>query len=160
MPKARPKHVDRAFSRRGAHRRKGLDDGPGHADMETLRVVDAAIAEAIRHGLIRDEFGHGLLPHASRDLYERLDDELVRGIGAKATNEVAIDLEIVEGEMLQVIERAESGAKVIQREAAPATPQFSRKRLGVVDVADRRRFGQLEDQARGVEYANPRALDR
>jgi hypothetical protein len=42
-------------------RRKGLDDGPGHADVEALRVVDAAAAKAIRHRLIGDEFRYGFL---------------------------------------------------------------------------------------------------
>jgi hypothetical protein len=67
-------------------RGKGRDDGPGHAEMEALRVVDATAAEAICHGLISDEFGHGLVPHPSRDPHDRLDEELVSGIGAKATN--------------------------------------------------------------------------
>ena len=72
-------------------------------------------------------------------------------IGAEATDEVAIDLEIVEREMLQVIERAETGAEIVQREAAAPAPQLRRERLGVLDVANRRRFGQLEDQTRGVD---------
>ena len=58
---------------------KNLDDGPGHADVEALRVVDAAAAQAIRHVLIGDEFRHGFLPHAPGDPDDRLDDELVGG---------------------------------------------------------------------------------
>jgi hypothetical protein len=88
--------------------REGLDDGPGHADMEALRVVDAAAAQAIRYVLIGDEFRHRFLSHALGDRHDRLDDELVDGICAKATNDVTIDLQIVKRKMLQVIERAEA----------------------------------------------------
>ena len=47
-----------------------------------------------------------------------LDHELIGRVGAEATHEVAIDLEIVEREMLEVIERSEPGTEVVQRKAA------------------------------------------
>jgi hypothetical protein len=131
--------------------RKRLDDGPGHADMEALRVIDAAAAETIHHVLIGDKFRHGLFPHTPGDPDDRLDDELVDDVCAKATNEVAIDFEIVEGEMLQIKERAKTGAKIVQREPAPSTLQLRRELLRMVDVANRRRFGQFEDETRGVD---------
>ncbi len=110
--------------------------------------------------LIGDELRHGLLPHPPGDPHDRLDDELVDRIGPESTDEVAIDLEIVEREMLQVIERAKAGAEIVQREAATPAPQLRHERLGLVDVANRRRFGQLEDQTRGVDArVGERAID-
>src|SRR5947209_1148818 len=81
-----------------------------------------------------------------RDPDDRFDNELVDGICPEAANEVAVDLEIVERQMLQVTERAEPGAEIIEREAAPPAPQVRHERLRAVDVANRRCFGQLEDQ--------------
>ena len=119
--------------------------------MEALRVVHAASPQSVHDVSIRDKFCHGFHPHALGDSDDRFDDELVFRIGAKASDEVAIDLEIVEREVLEVIERAESRAKIVQRKTAPSAPQLRRERLRVLDVANRRRFGQLEDQARGVD---------
>jgi hypothetical protein len=118
--------------------------------MEALRVVDAALPQPIRHVLIGDELRHGLLPHALGDSDDCFNDEPIGGIGAEATNEVAIDLEIVEGEMLQVEERAEAGAEIVQREPAAPTPQLGGETLRALNVADRGRLGQLEDQGRGI----------
>src|SRR5207245_8335921 len=73
------------------------------------------------------------------------------GVGAKAANEIAVDLEIVEGDVLQVVERAEAGAEIVQRKSAAATPQFRGELPRVVDVAHGGRFGQLEDQPPGVD---------
>ena len=110
--------------------------------------------------LIGDEFRHGFLPHPPGDPHDRLDDELVDRIGPESTDEVAIDLEIVEREMLQVIERAKAGAEIVQREAATPAPQLRHERLRLVDVANGRRFGQLEDQTRGVDArVGERAID-
>ena len=61
-----------------------------------LREVDAAAAQAIGHVLISDEFRHGLLAHAPGDPHDRFESELVDGVSPEATNEVAIDFEIVE----------------------------------------------------------------
>ena len=67
--------------------RKRLDDQSGHADVKALGVVDAAAPQAIRRVLIGDEFRHGFLTHAPRNPHDRLHDELVGGIRAKAAYE-------------------------------------------------------------------------
>ena len=53
--------------------------------------------------------------------------------------------------MLQVIERAESGAKVVHRTATTAAPYGVHKCLCMVDVAERRRFTQFENQTGRVD---------
>ena len=125
--------------------------GRGTPIWKPCAIVDVAAPQPIRHVLIGDEFRHGFFPQALGDPDDRFNDELVGGICAEAADEVAIDLEIVEGEMLQVIERPETDAKIVQREPATPTPQLRGELLRVVDVANRRRFGQLEDQTRGVD---------
>src|SRR5436190_12727428 len=117
--------------------RKTFDNGLRRADMETLRVVDAALPQPFRHRLIADELRHGLLPHSLGDSDDRFNDQLVRRVGAEATNEVTIDLEIVEGEMLQIEEGTEAGPKIVQREAAAPAPQLGCEILRTLNVADR-----------------------
>jgi len=128
--------------------------------MEALSVVDAALPQQFRHVLIGDELRHGLLPHALGNPDDCFDDELVGGVGAEAANEVAIDLEIVEGKMLQVKERAEASPKIVQREPAAPSPQLRGERLRALNVADRGCFGHLEDQGCGIDArVGERAID-
>jgi hypothetical protein len=76
---------------------------------------------------------------------------VVEGICAKATNEVAIDLEIVEREMLQVIERAEPEPKSSSAKRQPRLLNSVVNVFACSMLPNRRRFGQLEDQTRGVD---------
>jgi hypothetical protein len=51
--------------------------------------------------------------------------------------------------------RACSGTEVVQRELAAAGAQALGEGLGFLDVGDRRRLGQLEDETSGID-AGPR----
>ena len=82
------------------------------------------------------------------------------GLADDAADEVAVDLEVVEGQALEVVEGAESRAEVVQREPAAAGAQPVGEGLGLLDVGDRRRLRQLEDQTRGIDAGvRQRALD-
>ncbi len=54
------------------------------------------------------------LLHAAGDADDGLDDELVHGALHETADEVAVDLEVVEGQVLQVVEGAEAGAEVVE----------------------------------------------
>src|SRR4029453_15612316 len=73
------------------------------------------------------------------------------GVAPRGGNQAAIDLKIIEREMLQVIERAEAGAEIVQREAAAPALQLRREDLRLLNVANRGCLGQLEYQARGAD---------
>jgi hypothetical protein len=67
------------------------------------------------------------------------------------SDEIAIDLEIVEGQRLEVVEGAEAGTEVVQGELAATGAQALGEGLGFLDVGDRRRLGHLEDQTSGID---------
>jgi hypothetical protein len=75
-----------------------------------LRVVDAVRFEPTGGGIVRHELGDGLFPRAPGDAGDRPDHELVHPAGEEVADEVAVDLEVVEGQGLEVVEGAETRA--------------------------------------------------
>src|SRR4051794_15520882 len=90
----------------------------GAPEVIALRLVDAELAQERDRLRIAGLLGHRALAHAARDLHERLDDDAVAGVAGAVAHELAVDLEVVEREVLEVVERAEAGAEVVQGEAA------------------------------------------
>ena len=70
-----------------------------------------------------------------------------------ALDELAVDLQERGRQVLEVGERAEAGAEVVDREAAAEVGQRLGEAARVLHVGDRRRLGDLEDQARRVDAA-------
>ena len=66
-------------------------------------------------------------------------------------DELAVDLQVVERQVLEVVERGEAGAEVVERELAADLAQPLHERLRLGDVHDRRRLGDLEDELAGVD---------
>ena len=95
-----------------------------HAVVEALSVRDAELAQQRDRGGIADVLGDRLLPEAARDVDDGPDDETVGGRGAAFADELAVDLQDVEAHVLEVVERAEAGAEVVQREAAAELGQL------------------------------------
>ena len=52
-----------------------------------------------------------------------LDHELVGAAGGQLRDELAVDLQVVERQVLEVVEGAEAGAEVVEREAAAELAQ-------------------------------------
>ena len=119
--------------------------------MEALHVVDAEVAHQLERGLVADHLGDGALAEAARDVDHGLDDELVGEVRDAAAHELAVDLEVVEGEVLEVVERGEGGAEVVEREAAAEPGESVRELLRARDVGHRGRLGDLEDHLRRVD---------
>ena len=88
------------------------------ADVEALGVVDALAAQELHELVVADELRHGLLAEALGDVDDRADDELVGAVGEAVGDELAVDLQVVERQVLEVVEGAEAGAEVVEREAA------------------------------------------
>src|SRR4051794_23735371 len=87
-----------------------------------LREVDAEPAEHPQRRLVAHELRDGALAEAVRDLDYRLDGQLV-GLGRRdLADEIAVDLQVVERQVLEVIERSETGAEVVECERAAQLP--------------------------------------
>ena len=67
--------------------------------------------------VVADELGDRALAEPARHADDRLDDELV-GAAAGVGDEVAVDLQVRDGQVLEVEERAEAGAEVVDRQPA------------------------------------------
>ena len=101
-----------SFPNRGSERQLR----PRASDLEALGVVDAVAAQHAQRRLVADELRDRLPAHPPDDLRERLDDELVGRRDGQAADEVAVDLQVAEGQVLEVLEGAEAGAEVIERD--------------------------------------------
>ena len=89
----------------------------------TLRAVHTVVCQELLRFATLDALGDRAFAEALRDGDERRDDELVGAVGRAAGDELAVDLEVVEREVLEVVEAAEAGAEVIERETAPERGQ-------------------------------------
>jgi hypothetical protein len=70
----------------------------------------------------------------------RLDDVLHEGI---------VDLDDVHPKLAQIAERGIAGAEIVNGDAAAEILDPGNESPGIVDVLDRRTFGDLDDQPRG-----------
>ena len=90
----------------------------GASEEVALAVVDAEVGEDVDAFLVADEFGDGVFAHAAGDLHDGGDQGAVGRVGGAVADELAVDLEVVKREVLEVVEGAEAGAEVIEREPA------------------------------------------
>src|SRR5829696_7196687 len=121
----------------------GLDEPErqrrGLADVVALRVVDAERRQQLERLLVADHLRDRALAEAARDVHDGLDHELVRAVAEAGAHELAVDLEVVERQVLEVVEARERGAEVVEREAALDQLQqlrVARRAAGDVDLED------------------------
>ena len=85
----------------------------------------------IRLGLlVGDELGDRLLAESLGDADDGLDHELVDLAVGGVLDELAVDLDVVERQVLEVVEGAEPGAEVVQREPAAVVAQAAGRMPG------------------------------
>src|SRR5215469_5527557 len=98
------------------------DRGLHHAlrlrDAVALRVVDAEAGEHLDDLGVLGKFCDGLLAGEMPDLVDRAHHLAIDWIAQDLAHEAAIDLEVIDREMLEVAEGGEPGAEVIERELA------------------------------------------
>src|SRR3954469_6844686 len=123
------------------------------AEVEALGVVDAHAPQQRRRLAVADVLGHRALAEPARDVDDRLDDELVGPVDGRVADELAVDLQVVERQVLEVVERAEARTEVVEGEAAAEVGQAGREVLGARDVGDRDRLGDLEDDLARADLA-------
>src|ERR1051326_533801 len=113
---------------------------------QALRVVDAELAHHPQHRVGLDPLGHGGDAHGAADAADGGDHGAVDGIVGDVAHELAVDLEEVHRQVLEVAERAHARAEIVQREAATQRAQGVHEADGVREVVDRRGLGALEAQ--------------
>ena len=114
-----------------------------------LHEVDAELAQQVLGLLVLDELGDGLLPEAGGRVHEALEDHPVGARGRALAHELAVDLEDVERQLLEVDERAEPGAEVVEREPAADLGERTGELTRLLEVADGGGLGDLEDELGG-----------
>src|SRR4051812_1208366 len=82
-------------------------------EVVALGVVDTQAGEQVDGLLVADDLGDRLLVEAAGEFDHRLDHQLVGGAVAGVSNELAVDLQEVEWQVLQVVERSEPRAEVV-----------------------------------------------
>ena len=98
--------------------------------------------------VVLDVLGDRRLAEPAGDLDDRLHGQLVGVAARHVADEGAVDLDQVEGDLLQVVEGAEAGAVVVDRDLAAELGQAVGEAGGRVVVVDPRRLGDLEGAAR------------
>src|SRR5580658_6850709 len=106
----------------------------GTVDGVPLSKVHAELREALPNGVVLDEFRDGLLAGNLRDSIDRLHNCVARLIGIELPNEATIDLEIVNRQILQVSERTQAAAKVVQSEAKAELAQLAHHLRGRTEI--------------------------
>ena len=130
----------------------------GFADVVALGVVDAELPDHSFGLFVGHEFGDRFFAEASGDADDGFDHELVDLSAGGVFDEFAVDLDVVEGEVFEVVEGSEAGAEVIEREAAAVVAEVLRERLGVGDVGDGGCLGDFEDEVCGVAVAGSQSV--
>ena len=81
------------------------------------------------------------------------------GIVQDFPHEAAVDLQEIDREVLEVAERGQAGAEVIQRELAAQLLQRLDEAIGLREARHRRGLGDLEADLRGIEAAAMELVD-
>ena len=122
----------------------------GPAEVEALGVVDTERTQQIHGLLILHALGDRLQAEPAREPDDRADHMLVGDARARVPNELAIDLEEVHRQVLEVMEAAVAAAEVVEGEPATEMPEP----LGQLDrdrgVCDQRGLSDLEHEPRRI----------
>src|ERR1700722_4531870 len=108
-------------------------DGRGHAEVEALSIVSSFLAEKVPGRLVLDAFGDGLEVEGLGEADDGPDQVLVSGVGDQVAYELDVNLEVCDGESLEVGEAAEAGAEVVEGEGAAQVGQALCERFADVD---------------------------
>src|SRR5690242_16837276 len=151
-------------SRRGSGRRCASGDRRLQYTLRlrhavALRVVHAEAGEHLDDLGVLGEFRDGLLAGEVADLVDRPHHLTVYRIAQDLAHEAAIDLEVIDREVLEVTERGEPGAEVIECELATELLQRLNEAVRLREARDRRGLGDLEAYLRGIEPALVELID-
>jgi len=117
--------------------------GLGAVEVVALDHVHAHFAEHQQGLAVFHELGNGLLPHAVCNLDDGAHEYLVVAFQRQVADEHAVDLEDVGLQVLEVGERREPGAEIVQADRASGAAQRGDEARGIAHVGHRRSLGQL-----------------
>ena len=121
----------------------------GLAHEVALHVVHLEAAQDLQGGGVLHELGDGLLAQGVGHLDHGLDHGLVHAPVLEPEHEGAVDLELVHRQVLEVGERAEPRAEVVERELAAHLAQAGDEVDGTAEIGDRGGLGDLEGHRPG-----------
>jgi hypothetical protein len=99
-----------------------------------LCEIDAIPAEEPQRLGVAHEFSDRTLAETAGHADHRLHEVLVYGVARQVTDEAAIDLQVIDGQMLEMREGREANTEVVEREAAAQRFQRPRELLGFIDA--------------------------
>ena len=94
------------------------------------------------------------MPH----VVDRPDERSLHGVGGQVAHELAVDLEEVHRQALQIGEGGEAGAEVVEDEAAAELLERQDELARAPQVRDRRRLGDLEAETARLDVPAADAL--
>src|SRR5690242_16019489 len=152
-----------AVQTRSGHTRSLSVDGLEHAlrlgDAIALRVIDTQRGEHLDDLGVLGEFGDGLLAGEMPDFVDRTHHLAVDGVVQDLAHERAVDLEEIDGEVLEVTERAQARAEVVEREAAAELAQRLDEAIGLREARHGGGLGDLEADLARIDAALLELLD-
>src|ERR1700724_4340043 len=143
----------------GASGDRGLQHARRLRDAVALRVIDAQTGEHLDDLGVLGKLGDGLLAGEVPDLVDRAHHLAVDRIAQDLAHEAAVDLEVIDREVLEVPEREQSGAEVIERELAAELLERLDEAVRLREARHRRGLGDLEADLRAVEPAAMELVD-
>ena len=115
-------------------------------------------AQQLDRRLVADELGDRLAAHAAHDAGERPDDELVGARVGQPADEVAVDLQVAEGQVLEVWKEPKPAPKSSSAISQPSSSTPAQKLARASHVGDRGGLGDLDHQPRRLDAVALRSL--
>src|SRR5260221_3122435 len=137
--------------------------------MVALKEVDALLLEQRRLLGGLNPLGNGGQAKSAGEAEEMAQDDLIVGSVDEVAHERAVDLDDIEGERLEVAQRSEAGAEIVERDAAAEVAHRLNETRRFVEVAQRRRLRDLDDEParharpaceQGDQRSQPRLIGR
>src|ERR1022692_490086 len=88
----------------------------GSPEGEALCVVAAQLAQRALNARGLDSFGSDAQAEVAAELDDRSDEHCIVMVGLHAPHERAIDLDLIDWQLLQLRQRGEAGAEVVNRD--------------------------------------------
>ena len=92
--------------------------GRGPGDVIALRKFDSQGGELLEHGFGLDAFGDHFDAHRVTHFADRLHHAFVHLVMRNIVDELAVDLQVVDGQVLEIGKRRQATAEIVQRELA------------------------------------------
>src|SRR4051794_18559175 len=131
---------------RRAHEPRQLLGGNRRRVVEALREVAADRGQDRARGGRLDALGDDPQAERAAERRRRGDDRAVGGIAVHRHHERLVDLELVDGQPLEMLERGVARAEVVEREAAAELLEIRQHLTGALWVVQHERFRDLECQ--------------